>query len=96
MKMEEKTAHHGIPSDMAQVPIVWRYELLKYLRSKRIVAAVAIVLLIMALIYVIPPALGHPYKGTDTQVELRTRGPTRRSSSTSLRSAPSDGSLPCL
>ncbi len=70
MKMDEKAPHHGIPSDMAQVPIVWRYELLKYLRSKRIVAAVAIVLLIMALIYVIPPALGHPYKGTDTQVEL--------------------------
>ncbi len=70
MMAEESKSSHSVPSDMAQIPIVWRYELLKYLRSKRIVAAVAIVLLIMTLIYALPPALGHPYTGTDTGVAL--------------------------
>jgi ABC-2 type transport system permease protein len=70
MMVEDSKSHHGVPSDFAQIPIVWRYELLKYFRSKRIVAAIAIVLVIMSLIYILPPALGHPYTGTDTAVEL--------------------------
>jgi len=58
-------AQHKTPSDMTQIPIVWRYELLKYLRSKRLLASVGIAFLVLALIYVLPPALGQPYSGTD-------------------------------
>lgn len=68
--MVDKTDTHAVPSDMAQLPVVWKYELLKYLRSKRIIAAIAIVLLVMSLIYALPPLLGHPYTGTDTEVAL--------------------------
>ena len=60
MKTEHKT-----PSDITQIPIVWRYELLKYLRSRRLLASVGIAFLVLALIYVLPPALGQPYSGTD-------------------------------
>jgi|GEM_PF-144077 len=63
---EEKIPEKHLPSDPAQFPIVWTYELLKYLRSKRLYAAIALVVAVLALIYLLPPALGHPYKGTDT------------------------------
>jgi ABC-2 type transport system permease protein len=55
---------HNVPSDMAQIPIIWRYELLKYLRSWRLLASLAIVLIILSLINFLPPALGHPYSGS--------------------------------
>ena len=62
--------HFKAPSDTAQVPIVWRYELLKYLRSWRIVVSVLLSIVVLALIFLLPPALGHPYSGTDTDVSL--------------------------
>ncbi len=60
-----------LPADIAQFPVVWRYELLKYLRSRRLLAAIAIVIVVMALIYLLPPLFGHAYKGTDTNAEVR-------------------------
>jgi ABC-2 type transport system permease protein len=57
---------HEVPQDIMQVPIVWRYELLKYLRSKRLLASVAIALVILSIIYILPPALGMPYSGSDS------------------------------
>ena len=54
-----------VPSDIAQIPIVWKYELLKYLRSWRLVASIAITFVVMGLIFFLPPAFGRPYSGTD-------------------------------
>ena len=62
--------HFKVPSDVAQLPIVWRYELLKHLRSWRIVVSVILAIVVLALIFLLPPALGHPYSGTDTNVSL--------------------------
>ena len=62
--------HFKAPSDAAQVPIVWRYELLKYLRSWRIIVSVLLSIVVLALIFLLPPALGHPYSGTDTNIAL--------------------------
>jgi ABC-2 type transport system permease protein len=62
--------HFKAPTDAAQVPIVWRYELLKYLRSWRIIVSVLLSIVVLALIFLLPPALGHPYSGTDTNIAL--------------------------
>jgi len=55
-----------IPGDVPQLQVVWRYELLRYLRSRRLLASIAIVIAILALIYVLPPLAGSPYRGTET------------------------------
>ncbi|MFH1579140.1 MAG: ABC transporter permease, partial [Thermoplasmatota archaeon] len=65
--------HFKAPSDAAQVPIVWRYELLKYLRSWRIVVSVLLAIVVLALIFLLPPALGNPYSGTDTNIALEPK-----------------------
>src|SRR4030065_1097822 len=67
---EEQARHRKAPSDPIQIPIVWSYELLKYLRSWRLLASIAIVVAILALIYILPPALGRPYSGTDENVVI--------------------------
>ncbi len=67
---EHNPASHEVPADLGQVPIVWRYELLKYLRSKRLIAAMVIAGVILALIFSLSPLLGDPYTGTDTQAVL--------------------------
>jgi len=75
--MPEQQQHHAreLPTDIDQIPIVWRYELLKYLRSWRLIASVAIAALVIALIFFIPPATGSPYSGTDKEVKLWVTGP---------------------
>lgn len=67
---EEHGIDHGAPSDLEQIPIVWKYELLKYLRSKRLLGAVALTAVVLVLIYFLPPLLGQPYSGTDSNVDL--------------------------
>lgn len=67
---ESPPPHRKLPSDITQIPIVWSYELLKYFRSWRLVASVIIVVAMLALLYVLPPALGRPYSGTDSQVTV--------------------------
>lgn len=67
---EELKAQHKVPSDLNQLPTVWRYELLKYLRSWRLLASVAIVAVVMVLMYLLPPMLGEPYSGTDTERQV--------------------------
>ena len=59
--------HHRVPTDLVQIPIIWRYELLRYLRSKRLIASIAIALLVIGLIFIIPPAFGSPYTGSETR-----------------------------
>ena len=70
MMTEEIKAIHTVPSDLKQIPIVWRYELLKYLRSKRLIASMAIAVVVLALLYALPPLLGQSYSGTDSDVTL--------------------------
>lgn len=71
MTTEELKATHEVPSDLSQLPIVWRYELLKYLRSWRLYASVIIVVAIVALLYLLPPLLGEAYSGTDTMRDVQ-------------------------
>ena len=66
MDSETHLSPHEVPSDIRQIPIVWRYELLKYLRSWRLLASLAIVLIMLSLINFMPPALGHPYSGSES------------------------------
>ncbi len=67
---EEHEATHGIPSDLSQIPTVWRYEVLRYFRSRRLLAALVVVGVILSLIYILPPLYDSPYSGTDTEVSL--------------------------
>ncbi|UCG69817.1 MAG: ABC transporter permease [Thermoplasmata archaeon] len=53
--------HNVVPSNLQQYFIVVRYELLKYLRSRRLMAMLIILALIIGLILGIPPALGDGY-----------------------------------
>lgn len=67
---EEHESAHGVPSDITQIPVVWRYEVLRYLRSWRLPATLAVVGAILALLFLIPPLAGQPYGGTDVNVPL--------------------------
>jgi len=49
------------PSDIAQAVTVARYEVLKYLRGKKMLVVLLIMGLIFSLFLIIPPALGHDY-----------------------------------
>lgn len=49
-------------NDFAQIGIVTRYELLKHLRRRRLIAVLAIDLVVCALQLVVPPALGISYQ----------------------------------
>jgi ABC-2 type transport system permease protein len=53
--------HNAVPNDITQYISVVRYESLKYLRSKRLLAILIILALIIGLILAIPPAMGHDY-----------------------------------
>lgn len=59
-----------MPSDLAQVRVVWGYEMLKYLRSRRLLASIAIVVAILGLIYALPPLVGTPYKGSEARAPV--------------------------
>ncbi|MEM4264988.1 MAG: ABC transporter permease [Thermoplasmata archaeon] len=62
----------ALPSEIKQSLIVARYELLKYLRSRRLIGTVMIVAIIVGLIYALPPALGSPYAGhVEETLDLR-------------------------
>ncbi|MBN1677669.1 MAG: ABC transporter permease [Candidatus Thermoplasmatota archaeon] len=70
---QDSRPHRKLPSDLKQIPIVWSYEILKYFRSWRLVASFAIVVAMLVLLYALPPALGSPYAGTDTERVLWVR-----------------------
>ncbi|MBE0518128.1 MAG: ABC transporter permease [Thermoplasmata archaeon] len=67
MMTEELKVTHTLPSDSEQIPVVWRYELLKYLRSKRLVASLAIVAVMVSLLYLLPFAFGDSYEDTSSE-----------------------------
>jgi ABC-2 type transport system permease protein len=71
--MSEQSRSRKLPGDMNQVQVVWRYEILKYLRSKRLLSSVVIVVAITALIYALPPLAGSDYHGTETDKAVKYR-----------------------
>lgn len=58
------TSKYTVPGNIEQIFVVTRYELIKHLRSKRLIGTIAIIALILGLIYSLPPLLGSPYSGT--------------------------------
>jgi ABC-2 type transport system permease protein len=50
-----------LPSDIDQVGVVVKYDILKYLRSRRLLGMIAIETLVLLLITALPPLLGHQY-----------------------------------
>lgn len=52
---------NAVPSDFQQYLHIIRYETLKYLRSKRLLAILIILALVIGLILIVPPALGQDY-----------------------------------
>ena len=61
-----------LPTHFNQMLTVTRYEMLKYMRSRRLVGCIAVIILIVALIYIIPIALNQPYSGHIT-MELQMK-----------------------
>lgn len=70
MTEEQQHRPRELPSDIQQVPTVWRYEMLRYFRSRRLVASFAIVGLVLGLIFIIPIVTGNSYSGTDRDVKI--------------------------
>jgi ABC-2 type transport system permease protein len=61
-----------LPTHFTQMLTVTRYEMLKYMRSRRLIGCIAVIILIVALIYIIPLALNQPYSGHIT-MELQMK-----------------------
>ncbi|MCX6650943.1 MAG: ABC transporter permease [Methanomassiliicoccales archaeon] len=59
VKIREVTSNP--PSDAAQVVTVFKYDILKYLRSRRLMGMLAIDALVLLLITLLPPLLGSDY-----------------------------------
>lgn len=63
------------PSHFSQLLTVVKYELLKHTRSRRLIGSITVLVLIVALIYVIPPSLNNPYAGhVSEQLQLTHSG----------------------
>ncbi len=61
MRSGNKSQNIAIPNDFHQFYIVTRYELLKYLRGKRLLIILIILGIVACLNLLLPPALGHDY-----------------------------------
>jgi len=57
----DRKSPYVAPSDLSQIGIVMKYDILKYLRSSRLIGFVAIEALVLLLITAIPPLLGNSY-----------------------------------
>jgi ABC-2 type transport system permease protein len=64
-----------LPTHFTQMLTVTRYEMLKYMRSRRLIGCIAVIILIVALIYIIPLAVNQPYSGHVT-LELGMKPPS--------------------
>src|SRR5674476_1412208 len=49
------------PNSLRQIATVTRYELLKYLRGRRLLAIVVLTIIISAIFLIVPPAIGSDY-----------------------------------
>jgi ABC-2 type transport system permease protein len=50
-----------VPSSVRQIATVTKYELLKYLRGRRLLAIVVLTIIISAIFLIVPPAIGSAY-----------------------------------
>jgi ABC-2 type transport system permease protein len=62
------------PSDVRQIGTVTKYELIKYLRGRRLLAIVLLAVIISAILLVVPPAVGSQYPKDPTQFMLNILG----------------------
>jgi ABC-type transport system involved in multi-copper enzyme maturation permease subunit len=69
-RMRRETAP---PSDINQVGVVVKYEVLKYLRSKRLLGLIVIEVLVLLLLTALPPLLGTNMPQTPTRSSMVTR-----------------------
>lgn len=58
------SSKYRVPGSYDQIFIVTKYEMIKHLRSKRLIGTIAIIAVILGLIYSLPPLLGSPYSGS--------------------------------
>ncbi len=61
INVNEKRTKPVLPSDLNQIGVVFKYDVLKYLRSRRLLGIVAIEALVLLLITALPPLLGNSY-----------------------------------
>ena len=59
--VKEKRSLAVLPSDIVQIGVVFKYDVLKYLRSRRLLGIIAIEALVLLLITALPPLLGNSY-----------------------------------
>ncbi len=62
---------NNIPSDLNQAVTVARYEVLKYLRGKKILIVMVIIALIFILFLAVPPTFGHDYPSDSTDFSMQ-------------------------
>jgi len=55
------------PNNIRQIGIVTRYELLKYLRGRRLLAIILLTVIISGIFLVVPPAIGSQYSKDPTE-----------------------------
>jgi len=60
------------PNIIRQIAIVARYELLKYLRGRRLLAIVLLTVIVSAIFLVVPPAIGSQYSKDPTEFVTNT------------------------
>ena len=58
---EKPPQETAAPSDVRQIGTVTKYELIKYLRGRRLLAIILLTVITSALILVVPPAAGAPF-----------------------------------
>ena len=61
IEIEQKKTKAVLPSDIVQIGVVFKYDILKYLRSRRLLGIIAIEALVLVLITALPPLLGNSY-----------------------------------
>jgi len=55
------TSTRTLPSDIQQIITVTRYDIFKHLRSRRLIGLLIIEVVLIALLLIVPPAVGNPY-----------------------------------
>jgi len=62
------------PNSVRQIATVAKYELLKYLRGRRLLAIVLLTIIVSAIFLIVPPAIGSQYPKDPTQFTLNMLG----------------------
>ena len=74
IEMDHKRTKAVLPSDIAQIGVVFKYDILKYLRSRRLLGIIAIEVLVLLLITALPPLLGNSYPSNSDEFMQRYAG----------------------